>query len=155
MKNRHNLKTPERFITMGDGETWRLRLDNSFIYELEKHTGRTMDSLMKDLSPKPDPDWAPDPEWKPTKEEPVQIPRMLHPELKITQIYDLAYAMSASHREDEGQEHMTFRQFLRKLPAVSQLDVLTKQVLGILTEGLAGSDEAPRGNDQEPAQTDS
>lgn len=145
-KRRHNLKTPERALEMGNGELWRFRMDHNAIYELEQHTGRPIAEVLADMAPVPDPDWTPDPEFRSTKQVPVEQPRMLPPRITMSQIYDLAWAMSASHREDEGNA-TTFRQFLRILPHPSQMQELLPFVMGLLAEGFQpGAEEALVGN---------
>jgi hypothetical protein len=144
-----NLKTPERALEMGNGEIWRFRLDNNTIYELEQHTDRPVNEVLADLSPVPDPEWAPDPS------NPDKSPRMLpSPRMNMSRIYDLAWAMSASHREDEGI-NMSFRQFLRILPHPSLMQELIPFVIGLLAEGFRpGSEEDLMGNASAPSPAD-
>lgn len=143
-----NLKTPERALEMGNGEIWRFRMDHNTIYELEQHTDRPVNEFLAELSPVPDPEWVPDPS------EPEASPRMLPPRMSMSQIYDLAWAMSASHREDEGI-NLSFRQFLRILPHPSLMQELIPFVMGLLTDGFrTGGEEALMGNEPGPSPVD-
>lgn len=136
MAKKHNLKTPERILEMGNGEMWRLRLDHNAIYELEQHTGRPIAEVMSDMAPAPNPE---DPE------------HPLPPRITMSQIYDLAWAMSASHREDEGNP-IGFRAFLRILPHPSRMQELLPFVMGLLAEGFQpGSEERLAGNAPAPS----
>ena len=157
MKKRtlHNLKAPERIMEMGNGEMWRFRMDNNAVYELEQFTGRPFNEVIADLAPVPDPSWVPDPA------NPKDEPRMLMPRLPVGRMYELAWPMSISHREDEGlleayppaemdQAKSGFRRFLRILPPPSQMQSLIPFVMEVLAAGLRPDADDAQGNALEP-----
>ena len=119
------VKVPTRTVVIDDRPV-TLRADFNAMYELEQLTGKNLFEIVGN------------------SDENKAV---------YTTCAQLLYALSASHRDDAGQEQ-TFKQFLRTLPSVKMEEFhrLSGIAFGLIGQTLTGSEKGPDlGNGPTPA----
>lgn len=120
MSKTPNLFVPERRLMMADGQTVLFRADHRAWLTLERHTGESLSRFLEAVSG----------------------------DVPMRRVYDLAWALSATHRARE-QDSSDFEAFLERIPPLSGMGSFLSPLMELLGEAFRG--EASSGNAPAPA----